>query len=928
MMTPERWAQLKEIFTHISEQPPEAQPQALAQACQGDAELEKELAWLLAQDKETGGFLDTGGGIQSPTNRLQPGELLANRYEVVALLGSGGMGEVYEAEDRELGERMALKVIDPQQSLDRKTLDRLRREVLLARRVTHANVCRVFGLERHRANDGPEIIFLTMELIRGETLGQRLEKIGRFDAAQALPIAVQLCQALAAAHHAGILHRDFKPANVMLAGSGEAPRAVVMDFGIARWMHHRDDGSQVLTSANAVFGTPAYMSPEQLQGKELTAASDIYSLGLVLYEMVTGVRPFRAESGWSEAMKRLSEDPSPPIQLVPGLPPNWNTTIVRCLERDPSRRLASADEVAESLQGVIRRPRRRSLPKSSIIVATLGLLACTTLAVTFQERLFRASLPAQKHVAVFPMIFAQSDPANQQYANGISESLTGDLARLETDGGPLWVVPWAEMQGQKREDSGRAAASLGVNLLVFGAIEKNGVGLRFHIVLMDAKTRRQLASQTIDVPEPEIPTVEDKLLVQVAGMLQIQAPRTMLHGLPSGKTALPGAYALYQRGQGYMQQPDEQDLDRAIELLENAIQLDPNFAPAYASLGQAKVAKFSYSKDVKLLEEARHACARALALDDGLAKAHLANGMVLQASGDVKLAIAEYDKAGTLDPSDEATSRKLASAYDEMGRTPDAVRVMDRAIQRNNASWLNYNLLGFIYYKQAQYDQAEPLFLAASKLAPENPAPLANLAAVYLSEGKYEEAKSLLIRVVNVKPSADAYSNLGTAYYYLKSYSDAIAAFRSATGLRAKDHRMWHSLGDAYEAAGDRAAAAHAFERAIMELKPQLALNPHDADLLEYLAYYDAKLGRMMEARTNLAQALLHPANTHDFLFNTAHLYELTGQREKALHYIGLAIRADHPLSDIETDSDLEALRADPRFAQILATEAPTRISK
>ena len=247
------------------------------------------------------------------------------------------MGEVYEAEDQELGERIALKVIRRQASLGTSTVERLRREVQLARRVTHPNVCRVFDLGYHRQQQH-EIIFLTMELIKGETPSARLKRIGRLNPAEALPIAAQLCQALDAAHQAGVLHRDFKCSNVMLHGRGRT--------GAGRGYRLRHCP---LDAAQGVFRQPshhpghdlrhpAYMSPEQILGENLTASSDIYSLGLVLYEMVTGNRPFHQDSQLDRSPEAFVGDCSAPHQNGSRIGHDWNRTIPRCLERDPARK--------------------------------------------------------------------------------------------------------------------------------------------------------------------------------------------------------------------------------------------------------------------------------------------------------------------------------------------------------------------------------------------------------------------------------------------------------------------------------------------------------------------------------------------------------------------------------------------------------------
>ncbi|HEX6899618.1 MAG TPA: tetratricopeptide repeat protein [Thermoanaerobaculia bacterium] len=278
-----------------------------------------------------------------------PGETLAGRYRVARFIARGGMGEVYEVDDLELRERVALKTVRPEVARDTFAVERFRREIQLARKVTHPNACRIFDVSHHRDDRHPEgVIFLTMELLEGETLAQRLQRGGSLTPAEALPVARQIAEALDAAHQAGIVHRDLKPGNVMLVEGRSGTRAVVTDFGLAR-LESGNEGGLTLTAAAAVVGTPAYLAPEQVEGAEVTAAADVYSFGILLYEMITGKVPFLGDNALSTAAKRLREAPVPPRVHAPGLDSRWETAILRCLERDPADRFASAPEAVAAV---------------------------------------------------------------------------------------------------------------------------------------------------------------------------------------------------------------------------------------------------------------------------------------------------------------------------------------------------------------------------------------------------------------------------------------------------------------------------------------------------------------------------------------------------------------------------------------------------
>ena len=363
-LTPDQWENVKELFEAALERPAPERASFLVNSCSNSL-VRNEVERLLANHSAGSSFLSRplpSSGASPPTQSFASGDLLAERFRILRFLASGGMGEVYEAEDTELGERVALKTIRPDLLRDGRSLERFKREVHLAKSVTHSNICRIFDLFRHQArvgqarvgaegSDDSGFVFISMELLEGETLAEYLKRETRMTTADALPVAVQTASGLAAAHEAGVLHRDLKPGNIILVPGTKRVRAVIADFGLALRSTSDSSRSGAITDTGKSLGTPAYMSPEQVEGRELSPASDVYSLGLVLYQMVTGTRPFDDPSPLSMAVRRLREDPTPPRALVADLDPRWEAIILRCLDRDPARRFQSADEVGQALKG-------------------------------------------------------------------------------------------------------------------------------------------------------------------------------------------------------------------------------------------------------------------------------------------------------------------------------------------------------------------------------------------------------------------------------------------------------------------------------------------------------------------------------------------------------------------------------------------------
>jgi serine/threonine protein kinase len=357
-LTPDQWEKVKELFEAALEKSETEQASFLANASP-DLAIRSEVERLLANHTVGSGSLSIPAAPPAtlPRQFLSPGNFLAQRFRVIRFLASGGMGEVYEAEDAELGERVALKIIRPDLLDDGRSLERFKREVHLARSVTHPNICRIFDLFRHQISPGSgnttgsSFVFVSMELLQGETLAAYLKRTPRMTTTDALPVAAQVASGLAAAHEAGVLHRDLKPGNIILVPGAKRVRAVITDFGLALRSTSDSSRSGALTDTGKSLGTPAYMSPEQVEGRELTAASDVYSLGLVLYQLITGTRAFDDGSPLSMAVRRLREDPTPPHALVDDLDPRWEAVILRCLDRDPTRRFQNADEVSRALKG-------------------------------------------------------------------------------------------------------------------------------------------------------------------------------------------------------------------------------------------------------------------------------------------------------------------------------------------------------------------------------------------------------------------------------------------------------------------------------------------------------------------------------------------------------------------------------------------------
>jgi serine/threonine protein kinase len=474
-----------------------------------------------------------------------PDDVIGDRYRVVRFIARGGMGEVYEVEDWELQARIALKTIAPERASSARQIGRFRQEIQLARKVSHANVCRVFDLGHHKDKLHADLLFLTMELLEGEPLSAYLYRHGPVTCEQALPLVRQMVSALAAAHQLGIVHRDFKPGNVMLLETARGPLAKVTDFGLAT---NPECDETVAESVVDVVGTPEYMAPEQLRG-QCSTRTDIYALGLTIFQMLTG----RFPSSHDAPFKGLEAD------VVKRIGPRWREAITKSLAVNPADRFATVEEFWCALSGEnlptqsgwkaiaagIRRHRATYAISACVVLAAIILVLAGALPNPFKR------LPQEKHLAVLPFQNIGNDASNQAFAEGVAESLTSKLSQLERYQKSFWVVPSSDTRHVKSLDE--AYRNLNVTLAVTGSIEHTAEGVNLTADLVDPKNHRQLSSRSIHVPSANLDEMQQRVWESVADMLDLQVNSQIKEELAAGGTTQPGAYELYEQGVGYLQ---------------------------------------------------------------------------------------------------------------------------------------------------------------------------------------------------------------------------------------------------------------------------------------------------------------------------------------------------------------------------------------
>lgn len=541
---------------------------------------------------------------QEPT--FAPGEMVAERYRVERFIAFGGMGEVYDAEDTALKSRVALKTLRPDLAEDARIVERFKREILLARRVTHVNVCRLFDLGVHHGTK--DVTFFTMELLDGDTLAHRLREKGKMLTREALPLVRQMIAALDAAHREGIIHRDFKSGNVMLVGAdpsgsarrgdgdGSQPslsmtRVVVTDFGLARGTVGDPFATNVTADRLAMLGSPAYMAPEQVEGEETTVASDVYALGVVVFEMVTGRVPFDGDSAMSVAVKRLKELPPPPSRYVADLDPRWESAILRCLERDPARRFPGVAEVGEALEAPPPRRRPRWLPLGLAAAAAIAAVGAwlawptpRTAGTAARETrpavalLGFKNVAGREDVAWMGTALAEMMTTELGAAGGLRPIAGESVARMKRD------LQLEESDSYAPDTLARIQKHVGADYVLNGSYVILGDKVRVDVRLQSAGG--ETLAQAADTAE------EKDLAALVARLGSKLREKLSVGAAPEGEVALVNsamprsAEAAKEYAEG-LARLRLFDMRNARDHLEKALAIEPGFPQAYAALGDA-----------------------------------------------------------------------------------------------------------------------------------------------------------------------------------------------------------------------------------------------------------------------------------------------------------------------------------------------------
>ncbi len=851
------------------------------------------------------------------------------RFLIRAQLGVGGMGEVYRAEDTKLKRTVALKRIAPHLRSDQHYRQRLLREAEYASRLNEPHIASIYDV----VEDGDET-FLVMEYVEGQTLRQRLAQ--PLGVEEFLAIAVQCAAPLAAAHERRVVHRDIKPENIMLTPAGQVK---ILDFGVAKVLPRQDETAtqnQVSTQSGLFGGTLAYMAPEVLLEKESDGRADIFSLGVIFYEALTGRHPFRAGSFIATSQRVLQEIPPPLSQSNPRIPAELERIVGKMLAKDPDDRYATAADLLVDLRALQRskrepfpsRPVPRAWLKPQRPAITTGvaivMLAVLVSAFPWARQRFKSWLgihpvPREKLVAVLPFTVVSSDTQATPFSDGLTETLTAKLAQLTVDP-TLQVVPALEIRAKGVRTVDEIRSEFGATLVLEGNLQRSGGQVRINVAVVDTRTHRQVRAESLTIAASDPFAVQDQVVNAAVKMLELEVQPREREALKTHGTQVASAYDFYVQGLGYLYNYDKvENIENAIKVFDRALQLDPHYALAYAGRGEAYWKMYESNKDPQWIESSRRDCEHAISLSSGLAAAHICLGRLYKGTGHYQDAIAEFERAIETEPTNDDAYRELAEAYERLGKSAQAEATYRRAIELRPHYWAGYNWLGAFYYHRAQYAEAAEMFEQVTALAPDNARGLYNLGASYVGEGRYADAIAVVERSIAIRPTATGFTDLGNAYFYLRRYDEATRAYEQAVKLNQADVLLWRNLGDGYYwTPGKRAQAAGAYQRAISLAKEKLRVNPKDAYALGTLAICHAMLGEKKPALESLRKGLeLTPADP-EMLFKAALVYSQFGDVSRALTWLEKTLSVGFSRTTVRDTPDFDHVRTDPRFQELL----------
>lgn len=846
-------------------------------------------------------------------------------YHILRQLGSGGMGVVWLAEDTRLNRNVALKTVKSADADTTQGRQRLMREARAAAALNHPHIATV-----HDVLDVEGNVIVVFEYVEGETLSSRLGR-GPMTVAETIEVAWQLADALAAAHSQGIIHRDLKPSNVVL---GPESRAKVLDFGIARMVPAGADmqASVPGTIGGGLVGTPGYAAPEQYLSRNVDGRADLYALGVMIYEMIQGRRPFPSNDAVALATSTLRDEAPKLSSTGLWVPDALERLVGRLLDRDPARRPSSGDEVMVELSPLrdlessplARRTLllRRKVPLSTKIAA-MAVLALAMGLVAWQQRNARPVGPDAPVVAVLPLTNMSGDAANDYLGAGLAESLITSLAAAPR----VTVLSRTAVEETRQQfpDRARFMQALDATYVVDGSVQ--AVENRLRVTLNLVRQGGALAwGKTVEGPSRDLFALQTQLAAALNDAIADQTPSGERVEPAAPATSNETAQIAYWKGRAYL---DRRDIagnpQLALQEFEAAIKADPKFAMAYAGLGEAQWAMYTSINDKTWADKAMASTATALKLEPDRPAVRYAAGITLFRIGRYEEAKQELEKAIALQPTAEEATRLLGRVLMRQHKIDEGLAQFNKALAIRPNSVMLHTEMGLALFNEARYKEALDAFEKAVSFAPNSARALSQAGAAAQAMGDNAKALSFFERANNIQARPETLSNMGTIYYNQGNFDQAAKMYEAALAIRPLGAITHRNLGDAYARLGKKEEALKAYRKAVEQGQAEVTVSPGDARALARLAVYQGKAGDGAAARKSLAAAEKLAPRDEQVQLRAAVVHALAGRTDAALDAIQRAIAGGISPRAVEEEYDFAKLRPLPRFASMVSTSEVKR---
>jgi serine/threonine protein kinase/Flp pilus assembly protein TadD len=841
-----------------------------------------------------------------------------SHYKITEKLGEGGMGVVYRAEDTKLGRYVAMKFLPPHVASDEEKKQRFIQEAKTASLIDHPNIGTIHEIDE--TDDG--YLYIVMACYDGKSLRYKINE-GPLSVEESVDIALQIATGMVKAHEHGIIHRDLKPGNILITNDDVAK---IIDFGLAKLT-----GGVQLTKSNTSLGTVAYMSPEQARGEDVDSRSDIWSLGVILFEMLTAKLPFRGEFETALLYSITNENPLPIETFRSSLPFNLKLIVAKALQKERNDRYQDMNEFAADLKALIK---TTDVPTTSVsdwksasravvyalkkdrwkvgVIGSIVALALIVAGIIYFGKSRTTSTSTNKSIAVLP-VSNIGDPEQVYYASGFSAEIANELSSLKN----INIITRQSIStlfADSSKSDSAIIAQLGVHYLLKGEIQVLATRVKYHAFLIDGYTGKEIWNNRYDISRDEIFTVKKSMVNEIADAIGIPSENIT----PSKYQTTSDVYESYLHGMYYRDKNTKQDNILAITFFTEAVRKDSNYLPALIALANAQLEQFrqGWDRSEKLVAMAESLCKRALSIDSNYTNALAEYGVINDLKGNSEEALRLLLKAYDEDKNSAVALTSIAIIYlFELGDPAKGVMYLKQLHEIDPLNWLTLQNLGVAYGQIKNYPEAIKSFHQAYGLNPNNSWPPYSLGYVYERIGQMDSAEHYYRTAIKINPAtANTYEALTSIYLVQNKYSAAESVMTAGIQYLPNDLQILYCLGTVYWMNNRQSDARKIYNEGLGLVKTSIENNPNVGENQAWEGLFLARLGRKQEAIKSLMNAVKLDSTNEEIIMKVVRGYAIMGLKNDMLNWFKRVkgMNTEYDVAYLRTALDFEKFRSDP----------------